>query len=282
MGEWMDGKKWAAKSRAETASAVASLRERGVVPGLTVVLVGDDPASQIYVRQKERMASQSGIASRVVRLPGNSSQEEVLALIAELNADPAVHGILVQLPLPAQIRSEAVMQSVLPEKDVDGFHPENVGRLSLGLPGPVPCTPLGVMRMLAYEGVLLTGLHAVVIGRSNIVGKPMAQLLLRADATVTVCHSRTRGIAEAVRSADLVVAAAGRPRFVTGDMVKPGAVVVDVGINRMDGRVVGDVDAESVFPVAGKLSPVPGGVGPMTIAMLLHNTVLAAETKTAG
>lgn len=281
MGAWIDGKKWAARSRAETASTVASLREKGVVPGLAVVLVGDDPASQIYVRQKERMASEAGIASRVVRLPENSTEERVLALVSELNADPGVHGILVQLPLPPQIRAEVVMQSVLPSKDVDGFHPENVGRLSLGLPGPAPCTPLGVVRMLSYEGVSLSGLHAVVIGRSNIVGKPMAQLLLRADATVTVCHSRTRGIAEAVRTADLVVAAVGRPGFVTGDMVKPGAIVVDVGISRVNGRVVGDVDAESVFPVAGKLSPVPGGVGPMTIAMLLHNTVQATMAETS-
>lgn len=277
MGRVIDGKAWAALSRQETRQEAMALVAAGVTPGLAVILVGDNPASQSYVRGKERAARDTAISSEVFRLPASTAQEDVLALIEGLNGDGRVHGILVQLPLPDHIDSVQVLAAVAPNKDVDGFHAVNVGALSLGLDAFVPCTPLGVMKLLAYEGVDLRGRHAVIVGRSNIVGKPMAQLLLRADATVTVCHSRTTDLADITRQADILVAAVGRAEMITGDMVRPGAVVMDVGINRVDGRLVGDVEFASASGVAGLITPVPGGVGPMTIAMLLHNTVKAAQ-----
>lgn len=276
MAQLIDGRKWAAVSRQETAMQVTALKAQGVHPGLAVLLLGDNPASQSYVRGKEKAAVEVGIDSRVIRLSEQTSELELLNWIDLLNRDPLCHGILVQLPLPPQIRPEVVIQAILPEKDVDGFHTLNAGALAVGLPELVPCTPLGVMKLLAYEKLDVRGAHAVVLGRSNIVGKPMANLLLAAHATVTICHSQTRDVATHLRSADILVAAVGRPRMVTGDMVKAGAIVMDVGINRVDEGLVGDVDFASVEPIAGYITPVPRGVGPMTIAMLLQNTVLAA------
>jgi methylenetetrahydrofolate dehydrogenase (NADP+)/methenyltetrahydrofolate cyclohydrolase len=243
-----------------------------------VILVGGDPASAVYVRNKVAGCEKTGIRSLKFEYPADAAPADVLAKIAELNADPAVHGILVQLPLPAQFDEKAVLEAIRVTKDVDGFHAENVGRLSQGQEAFVPCTPNGVMAMLASEQVVLRGAEAVVIGRSNIVGKPMAMLLTAAGATVTVCHSATRDLAFHTRRADILVAAVGKPRFVTGDLVKPGAVVIDVGINRLpDGKLCGDVDFDSAREVAGLITPVPGGVGPMTITMLLANTVQSAE-----
>ena len=276
MAHLIDGKKWSSVSRAETAVEVRRLLDKGLKPKLVVVLVGDNPASLVYVRGKEKAAAEVGIDSRIDRLPATTSAQELLAHIEQLNQDDSVHGILVQLPLPDHIDEQTVIATISPEKDVDGFHARNVGALAIGLPGFVPCTPLGVMKLLEYENMDMTGKHAVVIGRSNIVGKPLSQLLLKANATVTVCHSRTKDMASITRQADLLAVAIGKPEFVTGDMVKPGAVVIDVGINRIEGKLVGDVDFASVEPVASAITPVPKGVGPMTIAMLLHNTVLAA------
>lgn len=276
MAHLIDGKKWAKVSRQETTQAVKKLLDSGIHPGLTVVLVGEDPASQTYVRGKEKAATEVGMRSTVLRLPKDISQNELLTIVQELNHDPAVHGILVQLPLPAQIDENVIVASIDPKKDVDGFHAVNVGALSLSLPGFVACTPLGIMRLLAYEHISVEGKHAVVIGRSNIVGKPMAQLLLKANATVTICHSKTANLASLTRLGDIVVAAVGRANLITGDMIKPGAVVIDVGMNRLDNRLVGDVDFATVEPVASAITPVPGGVGPMTIATLLYNTVQAA------
>ncbi len=276
MAHLIDGKKWSSVSRAETAVEVRRLLDKGLKPKLVVVLVGDNPASLVYVRGKEKAAAEVGIDSRIDRLPATTSAQELLAHIEQLNQDDSVHGILVQLPLPDHIDEQTVIATISPEKDVDGFHAHNVGALAIGLPGFVPCTPLGVMKLLEYENMDMTGKHAVVIGRSNIVGKPLSQLLLKANATVTVCHSRTKDMASITRQADLLAVAIGKPEFVTGDMVKPGAVVIDVGINRIEGKLVGDVDFASVEPVASAITPVPKGVGPMTIAMLLHNTVLAA------
>ncbi len=271
------------------AADVAALRLRGVTPGLAVVLVGDDPASAVYVGAKERASREAGMAGDTIRLLASASQSELLALVEQLNRDERVHGILVQMPLPAQIDPDTVIRHIRPDKDVDGFHPVNVGKLLIGhTDGFVPCTPAGVQRMLAEHGVTTRGAECVVIGRSTIVGKPMAALLMQAgagaDATVTVCHSRTRDLASHTRRADILIVAAGRPRMVTADMVKPGAVVIDVGMNRIADattasgtRLVGDVDFEGVRSVASLITPVPGGVGPMTIAMLLHNTVRAAR-----
>ncbi len=279
MGHLIDGKKWAAVSRATTAEEVQRLHAEGVRPMLVVVLVGEDPASQVYVRGKEKAAVAAGIVSRVVRFPASVDASTLLAHIEHLNRDDDVHGILVQLPLPAHIDEQTVIATMAPDKDVDGFHMENVGKLSIGASGFVPCTPLGVMQLLKYENIEVAGKHALVIGRSNIVGKPMAQLLLQANATVTVCHSRTQRLSELTRQADILVVAIGRSNLVTGDMVKPGAIVIDVGMNRVDGKLTGDVDFASVEPVAGAITPVPKGVGPMTIAMLLHNTVRAAKMR---
>ena len=285
----IDGKALAKRIRAEVAAEVAELRLRGVTPGLAVVLIGDDPASAVYVGAKERASREAGMAGDTIRLPAHASQSELLELVERLNRDERVHGILVQMPLPAQIDPDTVIRHIRPDKDVDGFHPVNVGKLLIGhTDGFVPCTPAGVQRMLVEHGVDTRGAECVVIGRSTIVGKPMAALLMQAgagaDATVTVCHSRTRDLAAHTRRADILIVAAGRPRMVTADMVKPGAVVIDVGMNRIADpttvsgtRLVGDVDFDGVRRVAGLITPVPGGVGPMTIAMLLHNTVRAAR-----
>ncbi|MBQ9727035.1 MAG: bifunctional methylenetetrahydrofolate dehydrogenase/methenyltetrahydrofolate cyclohydrolase FolD [Kiritimatiellae bacterium] len=286
----IDGKKIAADIRAEAAARAAQMKAAGVEPGLAVVLVGENPASVSYVTAKERACAECGIRSFPVRLPAAASQGELLAEIARLDANPAVDGILVQLPLPAGIDEQAVIRAIAPEKDVDGFHPVSLGRLVLGLDTFVPCTPAGVLELLARSGVDTAGKHAVVVGRSNIVGKPLAILLARkgpgGNATVTQCHTATRDLGAFTRTADILVVAAGRPGTVTADMVKPGAVVVDVGVNRVPDpskkrgyRLVGDVDYEGVSEVASLLTPVPGGVGPMTIAMLMRNTIKAAARR---
>jgi methylenetetrahydrofolate dehydrogenase (NADP+) / methenyltetrahydrofolate cyclohydrolase len=270
----IDGKQLAQRRRANIAIQIETLTSQGITPGLAVVLVGDDPASQVYVRNKGKACVGCGITHFDHTLPVDTSESALLAVIDSLNADDRVHGILVQLPLPAHIDTQRVIAAVSPAKDVDGFHPENVGRLLLGLPGPRPCTPLGIMAMLEASQIALGSAHAVVIGRSDIVGKPMAALLLEAHATVTICHSRTADVAAHVRQADLVVAAVGRPKFVDGSWIKPGATVIDVGINRLpDGSLCGDVDYAAAIKHAGAITPVPGGVGPMTIAMLMQNVV---------
>ena len=278
----IDGNVLATKVRERIAADVAVLTARGITPGLAVVLVGDDPASQVYVRNKAAACAKVGMHSVVHRLPADSSETELLALIDALNNDAAIHGILVQLPLPRQIAEKKVLEAVAVNKDVDGFHAENVGALMIGEPRFVSCTPAGCMEMLKDIGMTdLRGKHAVVVGRSNIVGKPMAMLLLHANATVTICHSGTKDLAAQCLQADVLVAAVGKPRFITADMVKPGAVVIDVGINRLPesegGKLVGDVDYAAVSEVAGYITPVPGGVGPMTITMLLQNTLSAAN-----
>lgn len=278
----LDGKKMSAEIRAAIKEKVVLLKEKGIVPGLAVILVGDNPASKVYVGQKEKGCLEAGFASFLHRLPETTSQEELLALIDKLNADKTVHGILVQLPLPRQIDPDTVLAAIRPEKDVDGFHPVNIGRLVAGLPASEPCTPKGILRLLKSTGIPLAGKEAVVIGRSNIVGKPVALMLLAESATVTICHSKTANLAEHVRRADILVAAIGKPRFVTADMVKEGAVVIDVGINRLEEGLVGDVDYEPVAEKASWITPVPGGVGPMTIAMLLENTLEQAEKTGAS
>tara|TARA_E500000305_G_scaffold95289_1_gene84785 strand:+ start:3151 stop:4047 length:897 start_codon:yes stop_codon:yes gene_type:complete len=281
----IDGKAFAAGLRDRIGTAIADLKSKhGAVPGLAVVLVGEDPASQVYVRNKGKQTIQSGMASFEHKLDASTSQAALLKLIADLNADPAVDGILVQLPLPDHIDAQAVLDTITPEKDVDGFHVINAGRLATGGDALVPCTPLGCLLLLRDQLGDLTGKHAVIVGRSNIVGKPMAALLLRESCTVTVTHSRTKDLPAECRRADILVAAVGRPEMVKGDWVKPGATVIDVGINRIDApekgegktRLVGDVDFTSASEVAGAITPVPGGVGPMTIACLLRNTVEAA------
>ncbi len=270
----IDGKAIAAASRARLAGQIAAL---GFRPGLTVVLVGEDPASAVYVRAKDRSASEAGIDVRTIRLPSDTSEAVLLAKIARLNADPAVDGILVQLPLPPQIRTQAALEAVDPAKDVDGFHPLNVGCLAAGLPNLVPCTPLGVMRLLEAAQVTLAGVRALVIGRSTIVGRPLVSLLLGANATVTIAHSQTRDLVAECRRAEVLIAAIGQPELVRGDWIGQGATIIDVGINRLaDGRLVGDVAFAECAAVAGAITPVPGGVGPMTIACLLENTVAAA------
>lgn len=281
----IDGKAHAGALRARVAAVVAGLREaHDLVPGLAVVLVGEDPASEVYVRSKGRQTREAGMASFEHRLPGSASQDEVLALVEALNQDPDVHGILVQLPLPLQIRADLVINAIAPEKDVDGFHISNVGRLGTGQRAMVPCTPLGCLMLLRAHHGMLEGMDAVVVGRSNIVGKPMAHLLLGENCTVTIAHSRSRDLRAICKRADILIAAVGRPAMIEGDWIKPGATVIDVGINRVPApelgadktRLVGDVDFGSVLPVAGAITPVPGGVGPMTIACLLANTVTAA------
>ncbi len=277
----IDGKAFAAKLRAQVAEQVTTLKDaHGITPGLAVVLVGEDPASQVYVRSKGKLTVEVGMNSYEHKLDAATSQEDLLALIDKLNGDPAVHGILVQLPLPAHLDSELVINSIDPAKDVDGFHISNVGLLGTGQKSMVPCTPLGCLMMLRDHHGSLSGMNAVVVGRSNIVGKPMAQLLLGDSCTVTIAHSRTKDLQEVCRRADILVAAVGRPEMVTGDWVKPGATVIDVGINRIEGeqgktKLVGDVAFESAAAVAGAITPVPGGVGPMTIACLLANTLTA-------
>ncbi len=270
----IDGRAIAAAMREALATRVAALPFR---PGLAVVLVGDNPASAVYVRTKDRAAEAAGIAATTIRLPANIAEADLLAEVARLNADPAIDGILVQLPLPPGIRAEAVLDLIDPAKDVDGFHPHNTGLLAVGRPALVPCTPLGVMKLLEAAGVALSGRRALVLGRSSIVGRPLVALLLAADATVTVAHSRTRDLPAECRRAEILVAAVGRPEMVRGDWIAPGATVIDVGINRLpDGRLVGDVAFAECVEVAGAITPVPGGVGPMTIACLLENTVIAA------
>jgi methylenetetrahydrofolate dehydrogenase (NADP+)/methenyltetrahydrofolate cyclohydrolase len=282
----IDGQAIAATLRAETAAAVARhVSAGGRKPGLAAVLVGDNPASEVYVRNKRKACEDAGMASWLHRLPAAAAPQQLLDLVDRLNTDPAVSGILVQLPLPKHMDEAAVIRAVHPKKDVDCFHPENVGLLAAGHPRFLPCTPFGVQQMLVRTGITTAGKHVVVIGRSNIVGKPLALILMQkpskdfpeaGDATVSVVHSRTHDLPAITRQADILIAAVGAARFVNGGMVKPGAAVIDVGINSVDGKLVGDVDAESVAPVAGWLSPVPKGVGPMTIAMLLHNTLRAA------
>jgi methylenetetrahydrofolate dehydrogenase (NADP+)/methenyltetrahydrofolate cyclohydrolase len=276
----IDGKAAAAALRGKVAEAVKQLAPQGITPGLAVVLVGENPASQVYVKSKSKAVAEAGMRPFDHHLPDTTSEADVLALVKKLNADKNVHGILVQLPLPSQIDSQKVIETIDPAKDVDGFHPENAGRLASGLPGLVPCTPLGCILLARSVLPSMAGLNAVVIGRSNIVGKPVAQLLLAENATVTIAHSKTKDLASVCRGADIVVAAIGRPEFVKRDWIKPGATVIDVGINRVAGdagksKIVGDVAAD-VSEVAGALTPVPGGVGPMTIACLLANTVRAA------
>jgi len=276
----IDGKAVAATLRTRVAGEVAALRYQ---PGLTVVLVGDDPASAVYVRSKDRAAAGVGIAAKTIRLPASTSEGELLVLVRQLNADDAVDGILVQMPLPKQIRSAAIIDAIDPAKDVDGLHPFNAGLLQSGRPGLVPCTPAGVMKLFAEAGVALAGARAIVVGRSVLVGRPVAALLTIADATVTIAHSRTRELAAECHRAEIVVAAAGRAEMVRGDWIAPGAVVIDVGINRMpDGKLVGDVAYAEAAERARAITPVPGGVGPMTIACLLENTVIAAKRRRAG
>ncbi len=273
----IDGKAIAAQLRAEVAEGVAELVQLGVRPGLTVVLVGEDPASQVYVRNKDRAAEAAGFLVRTIKLPAETTQAELMEAVAKLNADASVHGILVQLPLPRGLDEDAVVRAIDPDKDVDGLHPENVARLVMGSEGLVPCTPAGCIELLDRSGVEIEGRHAVVVGRSMLVGKPLAQLLLARNATVTTCHSRSRDLPALCRQADILVSAVGRLGLIRADWVRPGAAVLDVGINRReDGKLAGDVAYEEVSAVAGFITPVPGGVGPMTIAMLLRNTLTAA------
>ncbi len=276
----IDGKAVAARVRAKVAEAAAELRARGVVPGLAVVLVGENPASQIYVRSKAKAAREAGVDAFDHKLSAETSQAELLELVQRLNRDPGVDGILVQLPLPPQIDARVVLEAISPDKDVDGFHPENVGLLTVGMPRFVPCTPKGCMVLLEEAGVTLRGSRALVVGRSNIVGKPMALLLAAADATVTLAHSKTRDLAGEVGRADVVVAAVGKAEMIRGDWIKDGAVVIDVGQNkREDGKLVGDVEFEAARARARAITPVPGGVGPMTIAMLLDSTIQSARRR---
>ncbi|MBF1682876.1 MAG: bifunctional methylenetetrahydrofolate dehydrogenase/methenyltetrahydrofolate cyclohydrolase FolD [Selenomonas artemidis] len=283
MARILSGKEFAAKIKEDAGRAVAELKAAGIHPRLAVVIVGADPASEVYVRNKQKACAELGIISDHIALPADTAKEELIARIAALNADASVHGILVQLPLPEGLRAheEEVLERIDPRKDVDGFHPVNVGRLVLGAPGLRPCTPAGCIRMLELAGIPIEGAHAVIIGRSNIVGKPMGHLLLERNATVTVCHSRTQNLAAVAREADILVAAVGRPGFVTADMVKPGATVIDVGINRIaPKKLVGDVDFDAVSEIAGAITPVPGGVGLLTVAMLMQNVVQAARDVT--
>ena len=279
--EILSGKIMSESLRKEIAERVSALKERGLTPGLAVILVGNDPASEIYVRNKGNGCAEVGMYSRTINMPEETTQEQLEAAIEQLNNDSAIHGILVQLPLPKHLDENAALAKILPEKDVDGFHLINAGHMLTGTPGVVACTPKGALYMIKSTGVDLNGKEAVVIGRSNIVGKPMAMLLLQQNCTVTMCHSRTKNLAEHTRRADVLVAAVGKAGFVTADMVKPGAIVIDVGINRVDGKVKGDVDFDAVKEVAGYITPVPGGVGKMTITMLLMNTVEAAERTLA-
>ena len=276
----IDGKSVAEQIVAECARAAGAFASP---PGLAVILVGDNPASRVYVRNKERACARAGFYSEKIELPDSISESELLAVVAAKNADPKIHGILLQLPLPSQIDSARALAAISPRKDVDGFHAENIGLLAQNRPGLRPCTPAGCIELLRRAGTQIKGAHAVVVGRSDIVGKPMALLLLHESATVTICHSQTRDLTAFTRAADIVVAAIGRARFLTGEMIKPGATVLDVGINRLpDGSICGDVDFESAREVAGAITPVPGGVGPMTIATLLSNTLAAARAQSGG
>lgn len=280
MAQIINGKEVSAQVKARVAAETAELKKKGIVPGLAVILVGDDPASQVYVRNKKRACEEVGFLSEEYRLAADVSQDELLSLIESLNARSDISGILVQLPLPKHLDEKAVLNVISPLKDVDAFQPVNVGRIMIGDYHFLPCTPAGVMELLKSAGVDLCGKRAVVIGRSNIVGKPMAMLLMHENATVTICHSRTKDLPAVCREADVLVAAIGKAKFVTADFVKPGAAVIDVGMNRDEnGKLCGDVDFDSVEPVAGCITPVPGGVGPMTIAMLMQNTLMAAKIQ---
>ncbi len=277
MAKILSGKEISAKIKEGLKEEVKKLKEEGIFPGLAVIIAGDDPASRVYVNNKKKACEELGIYSEEYALSGEVSEEEILALIDELNAKDTISGILVQLPLPKHISEKKVIERINPKKDVDAFHPVNVGKIMTGDYDFVPCTPAGIMELIAESGVSVEGKECVVIGRSNIVGKPMAMLLLHKNGTVTVCHSRTKNLKEKTKNADILVAAVGKPKFVTGDMIKEGAVVIDVGINRIaDKKLVGDVDFEAAEKIAGAITPVPGGVGPMTIAMLMKNTVRAA------
>jgi methylenetetrahydrofolate dehydrogenase (NADP+) / methenyltetrahydrofolate cyclohydrolase len=280
MARVIDGKAIAAKIRGELTATVADLKAKGVIPGLAVVLVGEDPASKVYVSMKEKACSDVGIFSDEYKLSAETPEAELLSLIAKLNADPKINGILVQLPLPKHINTEKVLEAISPDKYVDGFHPYNVGRLMVGKPTFQPCTPYGVMIMMKEIGLDLTGKNVVVVGRSNIVGKPVALMCLQQHATVTICHSRTKNLADVVRSADVVIAAVGVPEMIKGDWIREGAVVIDVGVNRVgEKKLVGDVEYAAAFERASAITPVPGGVGPMTITMLLYNTVESAKKQ---
>lgn len=283
MATRIDGKAVAAKIRAQVAQDVEALKARGICPGMAVVLVGDDPASKIYVNNKKKACAETGIYSEEHLLPAETTQEELLALIEKLNADEKIHGILVQSPLPKHLDEKLVVEHIDPRKDVDAFHAYNVGRIMIGDFMFLPCTPAGVIELIRSTGVTIEGKNCVVVGRSNIVGKPMAMLLLHNNGTVTICHSRTKNLAEICRGADILVAAVGKPKFITADMVKPGAVVIDVGMDHDEnGKLCGDVDFDAVEPIASYITPVPGGVGPMTIAMLMKNAVRAAEIQCGG
>lgn len=276
----MDGKALSAKVRGSILAETEALKKQGVTPGLAVIIVGNDPASEIYVRNKERACEQCGFYSEKYALPEETTQEELLGLIAQLNESPAISGILCQMPVPKHISEQAVIDAIDPKKDVDAFHAENVGRIMIGDFAFLPCTPAGIIELIRSTGVTIDGKNCVVIGRSNIVGKPMAMLLLHENGTVTICHSHTKNLKEICKTADILVVAVGKAKFVTGDMVKPGAVVIDVGMNRDEnGKLCGDVDYESAEAVAGYLTPVPGGVGPMTITMLMKNAVTAAKIQ---
>ena len=280
MAKLIDGKVISAAVKAEVAEEVAKLKTQGITPGLAVIIVGEDPASKVYVANKEKACEAIGMASYKYALPENTSEAELLELINKLNNDAKVNGILCQLPLPRHLNEELIINSIVPEKDVDAFHPHNVGKIMIGNYDFLPCTPAGIMEMLKYENIDIEGKECVVIGRSNIVGKPMSMLLLHKNGTVTVCHSRTKNLKEVCRRADILVAAVGRADFVSADMVKEGAVVIDVGINRLDnGKLCGDVNFAEVEPVASYITPVPGGVGPMTIATLMKNTLTAAKKQ---
>ena len=280
MAQIIDGKAVAASLRAEIALHVTELKEKGITPGLAVILVGEDPASQTYVRNKQKACEEVGFYGEQINLPATTTQEELLAVVQGLNAREDIHGILCQLPLPKGLDDSTVIAAIDPKKDVDAFHAENVGHIMIGDQHFLPCTPAGVMELIHRSGISVEGKHCVVIGRSNIVGKPMAMLLLQENGTVTICHSRTKELATICRQADILVAAVGRAKFVTADMVKEGATVIDVGINRDEnGKLCGDVDFAAVEPIAGAITPVPGGVGPMTIAMLLKNTLTAAKQR---
>lgn len=275
----IDGKIISGSVKDRVAKEVAELKQKGITTGLAVIIVGEDPASKVYVANKKKACEALGIISEEYALPENTTQEELLALIDTLNKKESINGILCQLPLPKHLNEDEVINAILPEKDVDAFHPQNVGKIMLGDYDFVPCTPAGIMEMLDYEGIDITGKTCVVIGRSNIVGKPMGMLLLHKNGTITICHSRTKDLASVCKKADILVAAVGRPNFVTADMVKDGAVVIDVGINRVDGKLVGDVDFNAVKDKCAAITPVPGGVGPMTIAMLMQNTLTAAKKQ---
>lgn len=280
MAKRIDGKAVAASVRAQVAEEAAALKEQGICPGLAVVIVGDDPASRTYVNNKKKACAETGIYSEEYALPASTTQEELMALVEKLNRKEEIHGILVQSPLPKGLDEKAVIEAINPAKDVDAFHPENVGRIMIGNFHFLPCTPAGVIELIRSQGIEIAGKNCVVVGRSNIVGKPMAMLLLHNNGTVTICHSRTRNLKEICASADILVAAVGKPKFITEDMVKPGAVVIDVGMDRDEnGKLCGDVDFAQVEPKAGYITPVPGGVGPMTIAMLLKNTITAAKLQ---